>query len=164
MSRTTSPVSVIWTYTNAMLKNTLVARNKGGRTNVVPRHASAVQNAQGVADEVVYVLEVHDPRVVVVLPREERRERVRGVHVRERVRVRVPAPEAQVEPADARVVVVDDDDLLVVRPELDVVCAESHSAVSERIPSTVVLAWLMCTIRLTYLCCRCGRGGACTRC
>lgn len=41
------------------------------------------------------------------------------MHVREGVRVRVPAAEAQVQPADARVVVVDDDDLFVVRPELD---------------------------------------------
>ena len=94
--------------------------------HVVPRHAPGLDRAQPVADVVGHVLEVHDPRVVVVLAREERRERVRGVHVRERVRVRVPAPEAEVEPADARVVVVDDDDLLVVRPELDVVCAESQ--------------------------------------
>ena len=94
--------------------------------HVVPRHAPGLDRAQPVADVVGHVLEVHDARVVVVLAREERRERVRGVHVRERVRVRVPAPETEVEPADARVVVVDDDDLLVVRPELDVVCAESQ--------------------------------------
>ena len=68
-----------------MLKNPLVARNKGGRTDVVPRHASAVQNAQSVADEVVYVLEVHDPCVVVILAGEKRLREVRRVHIGERV-------------------------------------------------------------------------------
>ena len=78
-------MSVIWTYTNAMSENPLVARNKGGGTNVVPRHASAVQNAQSVADEVVYVLEVHDPRVVVILTGEKCLCEVRRVHIGERV-------------------------------------------------------------------------------
>ena len=39
--------------------------------------------------------------------------------------MRVPAAEAEVEPADARAVVVDDDDLLVVRPELDIICGRA---------------------------------------
>ena len=41
------------------------------------------------------------------------------MRVGERVRVRVPAAVAEVDAADAGVVVVDDDDLLVVGPEFD---------------------------------------------
>ena len=92
-----------------------------GHVNVVPRHARSLERTQAVADVVGDVLEVHDARVVVVLPREERAREVERVRVGERVRVCVPAAEAEVEPADARAVVVDDDDLFVVRPVFDVV-------------------------------------------
>ncbi len=94
-----------------------------GHVHIVPRHARALDRAEPVADVVRHVLEVHDARVVVVLSGEQRRERVERVHVRKRVRVRVPPTEAQVQAADAGVVVVDDDDLLVVRPEFDIVLA-----------------------------------------
>ena len=89
--------------------------------DVVPRHASALDRAQTIADIVRDVLEVHDARVVVVLTREERRIRVVWVDVCKRVRVRVPTAEAEVETANARVMVVDDDDLLVVGPELNII-------------------------------------------
>ena len=85
----------------------------------MPRHASAVQNAQSVADEVVYVLEVHDPRVVVILTGEKCLREVRRVHIGERVRMRVPSSEAEIKSTDASIVVVDNDDFLVVRPEFD---------------------------------------------
>lgn len=43
------------------------------------------------------------------------------MNICERVIVGVPAAEAEVETADARVVVVDNDDFLVMRPVLDVI-------------------------------------------
>lgn len=108
-------------------------------TDVVPRHTRCVHQAQPAVGKLAHILpctslatltqkhhrtrlEVQHTRIVVVLPREQRLGKVRGVHVRERVRVSVPTTEAQVEPADARAMLVDDNDLLVVRPELDVVC------------------------------------------
>lgn len=43
------------------------------------------------------------------------------MHISERVRVGVPTPEAQVKTSDASAVIVDNDDLLVMRPELHIV-------------------------------------------
>lgn len=81
--------------------------------------------------------------------------------------MRVPAPEADVEATDACAMVVDDDELrgmtlghctdaqaatylLVVRPELDVVCR-------------VVRSHMDTAIEDTHLCCQYDLGGACTR-
>jgi hypothetical protein len=87
----------------------------------MPWHARCLENREGVPDEVEDIVEVCNAGVVVVLAREESPREVEGVHVGKWVVVRVPAAEAEVETADARVVVVDEDDLLVVRPVLDVI-------------------------------------------
>lgn len=76
----------------------------------MPRHPRTLQLAQRIARVVVHILEVHDPvlrlrqlkrykksesenapRVIIILPREERERKVCGVHVRELMRVGVPA-------------------------------------------------------------------------
>lgn len=44
------------------------------------------------------------------------------MNVGERVRVRVPAAKAEVEASYGGVAVIDNDNFLVVRPELDTVC------------------------------------------
>ena len=79
----------------------------------MPRHPRALQHRQIRVRIPVHALEIHQPRVVVVLAREQRALEMRRMRVGERVRVRVPAPEAEIEPADAGAVVVDDDDLPV---------------------------------------------------
>lgn len=68
------------------------------------------------------MLEVHNPGVIVVLAREQRLREVRRMNICKWMVMRVPSPEAEVETADRCVVVVDDDDFLVVRPELNRVC------------------------------------------
>jgi hypothetical protein len=88
-------------------------------TYIVPRHPRTLQARERIAGVVVHVLEVHDARIIVILPGEHGERKIGRVHVCEGVRVRVPAAKAEVESADTRVVVVDDDDLLVVRPEFD---------------------------------------------
>lgn len=134
----------------------------------MPRHPRCLDDTQSVADIVLDVLEVEHARVVVVLAGEECVLEVGRVHVCERVRVRVPAPEADVQATDARAVVVDDDelhrmvlghctsaqestDLLVVRPELNVVCMVVRSQTDKDIEET-------------HLCCQYDLGGAYTRC
>ena len=92
-----------------------------GHVNVVPRHARSLERTQAVADVVGDVLEVHDARVVVVLAREEGRKWVGWVHIREGMGMRVPSAKAEIEASNARVVVVDDHDLLMMGPELNII-------------------------------------------
>lgn len=118
----------------------------------MPRHARALKHGNGAIDVVVHVLEVADARIVVVLAREESAREIGRVRVGERVVVRVPPPEANVEPADARAVIVDDDDFLVVGPKLDIIC---------RIR---ILAALNDIMSGKHLWSRYDPGGACTQC
>ena len=67
------------------------------------------------------MLEVHDPRIVVVLPGKESLREICRVGVRKRMGVRVPTPKAKVQTADAGSVVVDYNNLFVMGPELDIV-------------------------------------------
>ena len=80
-------------------------------TYIVPRHPCCFNHTESVADVVLDVLEVHDTRVIVVLAREQRALEVCRMHIGKWVGVGVPAPEAEVEPADGGVVVVDYNDL-----------------------------------------------------
>lgn len=89
--------------------------------NVVPRHPSTVKHRKSVARVIGHVLEIHDPRVVVILTREYGAEKFGGMNVRERVTVCVPTTEAEIETTYARVVVVDNNNLFVVGPEFDAI-------------------------------------------
>ena len=143
----------------------------------MPWHSGRVQHAYDLVSVVAHVLsdtprlgthktpgtttdlEIKHARVIVILPREQRRVEVSRVRISEGMRVRVPAPEAQVETADASTVIVDDHDLLVMGPELNVICAK-----------TVNLIWCVDPpiplggSVLTYLYFRCDLGDACRRC
>ena len=87
----------------------------------MPWHPRTLQNADRAANKLVNLLEVHDPRIIVVLPGEEGLGEVRGVCIGERMGVRVPATEAEIEATNAGAVVVDDDYFLVMGPEFDVI-------------------------------------------
>ena len=104
----------------------------------MPGHARGIKYAQALVCILVYILraklgneclgtcsktylEVKHTRIVIVLPREQRRREIRRVRVRERMRVGIPTPETEIEAADTRTVVIHHDDLLVMRPEFDVV-------------------------------------------
>jgi hypothetical protein len=87
----------------------------------MPWHPRTLQNTDGIVQIVRYILEIKDPRVVVILSGEKRLAEVERMGVRERVRVCVPAAEAEIEAADAGAVVVDHNELLVMRPVFDVV-------------------------------------------
>lgn len=87
----------------------------------MPRHPRALKYTQCITRKLVNFLKVHDTRIIIVLAGEQRLRKVGRMRVRERVRVRVPAPEAEIEPADARTVVVYNDDFLVVGPKFDVI-------------------------------------------
>ena len=104
-----------------MLNNIQHDLSSESHVYIVPRHAPRFDGAQTVTDIVGDVLEVHDTGVVVVLAGVESREWVGRMHIREGMRVRIPATETEVETADTCIVVIDDDDLFMVRPELDVV-------------------------------------------
>lgn len=127
-------------------------RSRDRHVHIVPRHASTLDCTQTIAHVVRDVLEVHNTRVVVILAWEERRERVGRVHISEWMVVGVPTAKAEVQSADACIVVVDHHHLLVVRPEFDVIYT-SHESLRA---SSSLYKW--------YLCFLCDRGAACTRC
>jgi hypothetical protein len=86
----------------------------------MPRHPGCLTNADArVRREIVHVGKVLDTRIVVVLTREECLVPFGWMRIRQGVCVSVPATVAQVETTNASVVVVNNDDLLVVRPELN---------------------------------------------
>ena len=66
-------------------------------------------------------LEIEHSRVVVFLAWEQGRSKVCRMRVRKGMVVGVPAPEAQVKAADARPVIIDHHDLLMMGPELDII-------------------------------------------
>ena len=92
-----------------------------GHVHIVPRHTRRGSDVDSVGHEVLYILEVDNASVVVVLAWEERAAEVSRVHVRQRVRVGVPATETDVQTTNARAMVVYDYNLLMVRPKLDVI-------------------------------------------
>lgn len=65
------------------------------------------------------MLEIHDPRIVVILTGEESAGEIGRMNVGERMVMAIPSPITEVEAANASKVVVDNDDLLVVGPEFD---------------------------------------------
>ena len=111
----------------------------------MPRHTRRIQQAESVVGILTDILrnhcqsnglailprmshlEIQDPCVVVILSREERVFEVSGVDVSKRVVMGVPAAEAEIKTADTCAVLVYDDDLFVVRPELDVVCIRTSA-------------------------------------
>lgn len=77
----------------------------------MPRHSCRLDHTKPVTDIVLDVLEIHNPRIVVVLSREQRALKICRMHVGQRVCVGVPAPEGEVKAADTCAVVVHDNKL-----------------------------------------------------
>jgi hypothetical protein len=77
----------------------------------MPRHPPSIQNRQPITCIIGNILEIHDPRVVVILAGEEGGREGGGMDVGERVSAGVPPPETKVKSANAGEVVVDYDDL-----------------------------------------------------
>jgi hypothetical protein len=92
-------------------------RPDDAQADVVPRHAAVLGLVELVRLPVLDILEVHDAVVVKVLAGPDLGGDAFGVGVGERVLAHVPAAEAEVEAADEGDLVVDDEELLVVRPE-----------------------------------------------
>lgn len=78
----------------------------------MPWHTSALHSRYSVARIVEDVFEVHDPGVVIVLPREQGEGEVRGMDVRNGMIVGVPASKAQIKTSNSSPVVVYHDNLL----------------------------------------------------
>jgi hypothetical protein len=78
----------------------------------MPRHTGALQNRELVASVVIYIMEVHDTCVVVILAWEECLGEVGRVDISERMGLSVPATEAEVEATDRSVMIVHHDNLL----------------------------------------------------
>lgn len=77
----------------------------------MPRHPRTLRHTNSPTNIIHHILEIADPRVIVVLAGEERFAEIGRVRVGERMGVCVPAAEADVETADAGAVVVYDYDL-----------------------------------------------------
>ena len=91
-----------------------------GHVHIVPRHTRRGSDVDSAGHEVLYILEVDNASVVVVLAWEECLREVCRVSVGERV-YRDACPSARSRGRGRRCMVVDYDDLLVVGPELDVI-------------------------------------------
>lgn len=85
----------------------------------MPRHPRTLRHTNSPTNIIHHILEIADPRIIVVLAGEERFTEIGRVRVGERMGVRVPAAEADVETADAGAVVVYDYDLGVMRGKVD---------------------------------------------
>lgn len=88
----------------------------------MPRHPRTLQHTNRITCIIKHILEIHHPRIIIILSREQRLAEIRRMAIGTGVVVGVPAAETEVEAADAGVVVVNDDDFFVVGPELDGVC------------------------------------------
>ena len=88
----------------------------------MPRHTRALQHGNSLAHVVANILEVQDAGIVVVLARKEGARKICGMCVGQRVILCVPAAKTNVEPADARAMIVNNYDFLVVGPKLDIIC------------------------------------------
>jgi hypothetical protein len=88
----------------------------------MPWHTRRLKWRKGVAGILINFMEVHNTSIVVVLAGEEGLIEFSGVNISQRMVVSIPSPEAKIQATDSRKVIVNNDDLLVVRPELDAVC------------------------------------------
>ena len=82
--------------------------------HVMPGHARKLGLVHLILPPVLHGLEVHDAIVVEVLAREDLVVNAAGMHIRQRVVVRVPPAKTEVQAADKRQRVVDDDEFLVM--------------------------------------------------
>lgn len=88
----------------------------------MPWHTRRLKWRKGVASILVYFMEVHNTRVVVVLTREESFIELSGMNVSQRMVMSIPSPEAEIQATDSRKMIVNNDDLFVMGPELNAVC------------------------------------------
>ena len=77
----------------------------------MPRHPRILQHTKLVANVIAHVLEIHDSGIIVILAWEERATEVCWMHVGERVRLSIPSTKAEIQPANAGVMVVYDHQL-----------------------------------------------------
>ena len=88
---------------------------------VLPWHAGRFQHRNSLAHVIAHVLEVQDARVVVILAGKEGAREICGVGVGKGVILGVPTAKANVKTPNAPAMIIDDNDFLVVRPNLDII-------------------------------------------
>jgi len=66
------------------------------KTNIVPGHPCVVLDREGIADIVVYILEIHDASVIIILAREEGPGEIGGMNIGKGMRMSVPTAKAEV--------------------------------------------------------------------
>jgi hypothetical protein len=88
---------------------------------VVPWHAGRFQHRNRLAHVITHVLEVSDACIVVILAGKKGAREICRVCVGKGVILGVPAAKAHVKTPDARAMIIDDNDFLVVRPKLDII-------------------------------------------
>ena len=115
----------------------------------MPRHPCCLKYTDSISYKLINMLEIQYTRVIVILSWKECLGEIGGVCVGKWVIVSVPASEAEVKSTDASIVVVDNDDFLVVRPEFD------------GIWEGVMNVYVSYKVGITYLGRRYGQGGAC---
>ena len=76
------------------------------RTNIVPGHPCVIFDGEGVADIIVYILEIHDTGVIIILAREEGPREIGGMNIGERMRMGVPTAKTKIQTANSGVLVV----------------------------------------------------------
>lgn len=66
------------------------------KTNIVPGHPCVVLNREGVADIVVYILEVHDASVIIILAGEEGPREIGRMNIGKGMCMSVPTAKAKI--------------------------------------------------------------------
>jgi hypothetical protein len=98
------------------------AKGKGYKpAYVLPWHARRFQHRNSLAHVIAHVLEVRDARIVVILAGKEGAREICRVCVGEGVILGVPTAKANVKTPNAPAMIIDNNDFLVVRPNLDII-------------------------------------------
>jgi hypothetical protein len=66
------------------------------RTNIVPGHPCIVQDREGVADIVVYILEIHDTGIIIILAGEKGPGEIGGMNIGKGMGMGVPTAKAKI--------------------------------------------------------------------
>lgn len=105
-------VQYSWTFEGHMNLSTMKSirckyNKKIVKTNIVPGHPCVVLDREGVADIVIYILEIHDAGVVIILTREEGPGEIGGMNIGKGMRMSVPTAKAKIKTTESGIAVVD---------------------------------------------------------
>lgn len=93
----------------------------------MPRHTRTLEHRERIARIIINLLEIHNPSIIIILPREQRKVEIGWMNVSQRMVVRIPSSKAEIETTNRSPMVIDNNNLLMMRPVADAVCDQRVS-------------------------------------